>query len=1026
MNDPLAMYTFLPWLKQGIGRRISTIDTLGNPSTLIERATIDISLSVNSTAPISNQVHLVGPGDVVGINPRAIIKTEPRNWITDFEPNYLPFIEFYEEDFPWRYTPAAATGEHRLRPWLVLAILAEDEFTRRPVPGAPLNTVTLTKNPTELLPASDQTWAWAHVHVSRDLTNDSQHSVAQAIDALENLVGQNSDNASSRLLCPRRLKPNTGYFAFVIPTFETGRLAGLGQSTLGVDALKPSWGSGQSDVDYPVYYEWFFRTGERGDFEFLVKLLKARSVDARVGIRDMDMQAPNYGVSGMKEPPVIGLEGALRAPNTISRPPSWPLDSSTAFTTELQQAVNLQADLLKDPGPTSHPDPIISPPLYGRWHAKVERLDVNDHDWIHQLNGDPRLRVPSGLGTKAIQANQEDYMQRAWRQLGDVLEVNRKIRHAQLALVASHRIFTEKILTLSNDQVIATVQTVLPRVKDSQATLHKRVQQSRLPLAAVRPAFRRVIRPRGVLMKKVLQNDPGNKESMLVRMNTGQLAAAPKKTAPKKQISLDNAAKKVKRTSLPDRVLNPVSSKPVKPVIPKKPTSSPGRIVRTASRPMPVIPKLKSVENIVGEQGLNVNILKGVPFRQVFKITEPGKRPPLPGPGKPRADSKEALGFRAALTDLHARFDIQMPKPPPRKPLVLQATVLTLKDSLNPAKTIPKRIRSMIAIPPAFRPNRPVETIEPIMAHPVFADPMYVPLRDQSPELLIPNLNLIPMNTIALLETNRRFIEAYMVGLNHEMSRELLWREYPTDQRGSYFRQFWDVSEALNHELDKTPAEIEEALLDVQPIHTWGKDSKLGDHAGRDLPTGAEQKARLVVVIRGDLLKKYPTAVIFAQRAKWAKDENGADIRVLDQTSPEENLNEPIFKAEIEPDLKFLGFDLTAVVAKGSKKPSNNDPGWFFVIKERPGEPRFGLDLPSDNTPPKEWNELAWNHLAIPEPISFIDLDAGLVPEAIAGLPDAGIRWGSNSADMAYVLFQSPVMVAFHAADMLSGLDSQS
>ncbi len=39
-----------------------------------------------------------------------------------------------------------------------------------------------------------------------------------------------------------------------------------------------------------------------------------------------------------------------------------------------------------------------------------------------------------------------------------------------------------------------------------------------------------------------------------------------------------------------------------------------------------------------------------------------------------------------------------------------------------------------------------------------------------------------------LLRTNNRFIEAYLVGLNHEMGRELLWREYPTDQRGTYFR----------------------------------------------------------------------------------------------------------------------------------------------------------------------------------------------------------------------------------------------
>ena len=96
------------------------------------------------------------------------------------------------------------------------------------------------------------------------------------------------------------------------------------------------------------------------------------------------------------------------------------------------------------------------------------------------------------------------------------------------------------------------------------------------------------------------------------------------------------------------------------------------------------------------------------------------------------------------------------------------------------------------------------------MAHPIFADPMYRPLRDLSSELLIPNLNLIPNNTITLLETNPRFIEAYMVGLNHEMARELLWREFPTDQRGSYFRQFWDVGEIVNRDPAKDAEAVEE------------------------------------------------------------------------------------------------------------------------------------------------------------------------------------------------------------------------
>ena len=46
----------------------------------------------------------------------------------------------------------------------------------------------------------------------------------------------------------------------------------------------------------------------------------------------------------------------------------------------------------------------------------------------------------------------------------------------------------------------------------------------------------------------------------------------------------------------------------------------------------------------------------------------------------------------------------------------------------------------------------------------------------------------MPPNSVTLVQPNSRFIEAFMIGLNHEMGRELLWREYPTDRRGSYFR----------------------------------------------------------------------------------------------------------------------------------------------------------------------------------------------------------------------------------------------
>ena len=113
--------------------------------------------------------------------------------------------------------------------------------------------------------------------------------------------------------------------------------------------------------------------------------------------------------------------------------------------------------------------------------------------------------------------------------------------------------------------------------------------------------------------------------------------------------------------------------------------------------------------------------------------------------------------------------------------------------ALNPAIAFPRRVAAEIKF--TFDPTWLLEPehLVPAMAYPDFDDPMYEKLRDVSSELLLPNLKLIPPNSITLLETNPPFIEAYLTGINFEFGKELLWREYPTDQRGSYFRQFWDT-----------------------------------------------------------------------------------------------------------------------------------------------------------------------------------------------------------------------------------------
>src|SRR5690606_10902181 len=114
----------------GIASEIATDDNLGNGGAAPERAAVAVSFKVNGE-PVANQAEVLGPGDVIGISPRAVVKTDPRNWVTDFEANYLPYIEFYEEDFPWRFTPARAVNpleRSRLRPWIFLLVLEEGEF----------------------------------------------------------------------------------------------------------------------------------------------------------------------------------------------------------------------------------------------------------------------------------------------------------------------------------------------------------------------------------------------------------------------------------------------------------------------------------------------------------------------------------------------------------------------------------------------------------------------------------------------------------------------------------------------------------------------------------------------------------------------------------------------------------------------------------------------------------------------------------------------------------------------------------
>ena len=360
-------------------------------------------------------------------------------------------------------------------------MLTEDEFADKGVlPGRPLPFIQVKDLAT--LPPPDQLGAWAHVHSNRNVTASDTETVsndmAAVLPRLAAVLAENPDLACSRILCPRHLDPEEGYHAFLVPAFETGRLAGLGHDPAGAPgALASSW------VDYPnraesaatcrYYYRWQFRTAPIGDFEYLVRLLKPRGVDARVGNRDMDVRQPGSGLPAIDDPGsagVLRLGGALKVPESDLTQEE--LDEQTLyenwdqpFPHPFQKALAALIDLADDYGAQTveaahqalttvsdsfvtsqtvtpdDPDPLITPPLYGRWHALASRLLTNrdgtpidpDDNWVHELNLDPRFRVPAGTGGRIVRAHDEEFMQAAWDQLGQVLEANRRIRAAQVA-----------------------------------------------------------------------------------------------------------------------------------------------------------------------------------------------------------------------------------------------------------------------------------------------------------------------------------------------------------------------------------------------------------------------------------------------------------------------------------------------------------------------------------------------------------------------------------------------------------------
>jgi hypothetical protein len=68
---------------------------------------------------------------------------------------------------------------------------------------------------------------------------------------------------------------------------------------------------------------------------------------------------------------------------------------------------------------------------------------------------------------------------------------------------------------------------------------------------------------------------------------------------------------------------------------------------------------------------------------------------------------------------------------------------------------------------------------------------------------------------------------------------------------------------------------------------------------------------------------------------------------------------------------------------------------------------------------PITWDDLGWD--LFPSTLQFVDTTVAPSSFTPAGAGEALSQWGADSARMASILYQKPVMIAVHAREMLEG-----
>ena len=428
----------LNYLRKGLINNVKKEDNVVQGAS---RAQIDINLkfqakNVNSGRTENmvlpgNKIELIGPADVKNLSTKAVNRVSPADsGDVRLNASYRPYIEFYEEDLPWRYTPFAPSSSNFF-PWMRLIAVKKDECVITFRNGVKIARIHLSEDRIKEVFADNQELLKS-AHAQIDVPDDFEGSLDP--EMVNQMLDENPDCGISRVLCMSTLEPATQYILLLIPTYEQGRLSALGMNFKAVNMDVLVAPQPDSDFETPIYYKWKCITAtHEGTFKDLADMLNFTSAE------DYKKMEANLTVdisqSGLKTVS-FDKEKKIDVPAALvmnTNPYSNIDDEGQNYRNELLKHLSLNPvfDENELEEVNQEQDPWVVPPVYGARHLMTKRADFKkgpDAGVVNEVNLKLQNRIVAGMGGTVVMNNQEAFVNRAWKKVEVVNALNQMLR----------------------------------------------------------------------------------------------------------------------------------------------------------------------------------------------------------------------------------------------------------------------------------------------------------------------------------------------------------------------------------------------------------------------------------------------------------------------------------------------------------------------------------------------------------------------------------------------------------------------